>query len=84
MFGLPEDVVYDTETCSSNISLYFCVQCAIVGAANELHCNVAVQKPVDSQMLLLVASDSKVNVKFTLEQATKLQRGSRGIALLFL
>jgi hypothetical protein len=26
----------------------------------------------------------KVNVKFTLEQATKTQRGSRGIALLFL
>jgi hypothetical protein len=26
----------------------------------------------------------KVNVKFTLEQATKAQRGSRGIALLFL
>jgi hypothetical protein len=26
----------------------------------------------------------KVNVKFTLEQATKVQRGSRGIALLFL
>jgi len=27
---------------------------------------------------------SKVKVKFTLEQATKAQRGSRGIALLFL
>jgi hypothetical protein len=26
----------------------------------------------------------KVNVAFTLEQATKAQRGSRGIALLFL
>jgi hypothetical protein len=26
----------------------------------------------------------KINVKFTLEQATKAQRGSRGIALLFL
>ena len=26
----------------------------------------------------------KVKVKFTLEQATKVQRGSRGIALLFL
>jgi hypothetical protein len=26
----------------------------------------------------------KVKVKFTLEQATKTQRGSRGIALLFL
>jgi len=26
----------------------------------------------------------KVKVKFTLEQATKAQRGSRGIALLFL
>jgi hypothetical protein len=26
----------------------------------------------------------KVNVKFSLEQATKAQRGSRGIALLFL
>jgi hypothetical protein len=26
----------------------------------------------------------KVRVKFTLEQATKAQRGSRGIALLFL
>jgi len=25
-----------------------------------------------------------VNLKFTLEQATKVQRGSRGIALLFL
>jgi hypothetical protein len=27
---------------------------------------------------------SKVKVKFSLEQATKAQRGSRGIALLFL
>jgi hypothetical protein len=26
----------------------------------------------------------KVNVKFTLQQATKAQRGSRGIAVLFL
>jgi hypothetical protein len=26
----------------------------------------------------------KIKVKFTLEQATKAQRGSRGIALLFL
>ena len=29
-------------------------------------------------------SKVKVKVKFTLEQATKAQRGSRGIALLFL
>jgi hypothetical protein len=29
-------------------------------------------------------SKVKVNVKVTLEQATKAQRGSRGIALLFL
>jgi hypothetical protein len=28
--------------------------------------------------------DGKVKVKFTLEQATKAQMGSRGIALLFL
>jgi len=28
--------------------------------------------------------DDKVKVKFTLEQATKAQRGIRGIALLFL
>jgi len=37
-------------------------------------------------MVLVVASDIKVKVKvqFTLEQATKVQRGSRGIALLFL
>jgi hypothetical protein len=32
----------------------------------------------------LVARSVKVKVKFTLEQATKSQRGSRGIALLFL
>jgi len=30
------------------------------------------------------APSVKVKVKFTLEQATKAQRGSRGIALLFL
>jgi len=35
-------------------------------------------------MVLVVASDGKVKVKVTLEQATKVQRGSRGIALLFL
>jgi hypothetical protein len=31
-----------------------------------------------------IAYTVKVKVKFTLEQATKAQRGSRGIALLFL
>jgi hypothetical protein len=34
--------------------------------------------------LLLTGKKLKVKVKFTLEQATKAQRGSRGIALLFL
>ena len=29
-------------------------------------------------------TELKVNAKFTLEQATKAQKGSRGIALLFL
>ena len=32
----------------------------------------------------LYQAESKVKVKFTLEQATKAQRGIRGIALLFL
>ena len=31
-----------------------------------------------------IKSEVKVKVKFTLEQATKVQRGSRGITLLFL
>jgi hypothetical protein len=31
-----------------------------------------------------VKSQTKVKVKFSLEQATKAQKGSRGIALLFL
>jgi len=35
---------------------------------------------LDSHLILKV----KVKVKFTLEQAKKAQRGSRGIALLFL
>ena len=33
---------------------------------------------------LLALSQSKVKVKFALEQAMKAQRGSRGIALFFL
>jgi hypothetical protein len=33
---------------------------------------------------LIVKIKVKVKVKFTLEQTTKAQRGSRGIALLFL
>jgi hypothetical protein len=51
---------------------------------NELYCNVTVQKQIDSQMLLVVASDSDVKVKLTLEQATKVQKGSRGIAVLLI
>jgi len=35
-------------------------------------------------ILYVMEKDKKVKVKFTLEQATKAQRGSRGIALLFL
>jgi len=38
-----------------------------------------VQDKLEELRLLKV----KVNVKFTLEQATKAQRGSRGLALLF-
>jgi len=34
--------------------------------------------------ILCVSIKVKVKLKFTLEQATKAQRGSRGIALLFL
>jgi len=34
--------------------------------------------------LIIPLGNVKVKVKFTLEQATKAQRGSRGIALLFL
>ena len=33
---------------------------------------------------IFMKNDVKVKVKFTLEQATKAQRGSRGVALLFL
>ena len=33
---------------------------------------------------LLILKQVKVKVKFTLEQATKVQRGNRGTALLFL
>jgi hypothetical protein len=36
------------------------------------------------QTILLLTVKVKVKVKFTLEQATKAQKGSRGIALLFL
>jgi len=38
---------------------------------------------VDSHKMLVLLVKLKVKVKFTLEQATKAQRGSRGIALLF-
>jgi hypothetical protein len=38
----------------------------------------------DSDARLKVKVKVKVKVKFTLAQATKAQRGSRGIALLFL
>jgi hypothetical protein len=34
--------------------------------------------------MMIIPSTIKVKVKFTLEQATKAQKGSRGIALLFL
>jgi hypothetical protein len=34
--------------------------------------------------ILLVLAKVKVKVKFTLEQTTKVQRGCRGIALLFI
>ena len=39
---------------------------------------------VKIQLRTFLASTVKVKVRFTLEQATKAQRGSRGIALLFL
>jgi hypothetical protein len=35
-------------------------------------------------MAAMLCHKGKVKVKFTLEQATKTQRGSRGITLLFL
>ena len=35
-------------------------------------------------IVYVLEKDKKVNVKFTLEQAMKAQRGSRGTALLFL
>jgi hypothetical protein len=35
-------------------------------------------------VLMLVHTKIKIKVKFTIEQATKAQRGNRGIALLFL
>ena len=35
-------------------------------------------------MCVSIHTKVKVNVKFILEQATKAQRGSRGVALLFL
>jgi len=38
----------------------------------------------DNRSNLLPLKYIKVKVKFTLEQATKVQRGSRGITLLFL
>jgi hypothetical protein len=36
------------------------------------------------RLCIVFAVDMNVNVKFSLEQATKAQRGSRGIAVLFL
>jgi hypothetical protein len=38
----------------------------------------------DNRSNLLPLQYIKVKLKFTLKQATKMQRGSRGIALLFL
>ena len=43
-----------------------------------------VSQLVDIKQFGLTSLYIKVNVKFTPEQATKVQRGSRGIALLFL
>jgi hypothetical protein len=48
---------------------------------------VYVRNGVDGDWFLnnvMLANGVKVKVKFTLEQAMKAQRGSRGIALLFL
>jgi metal-sulfur cluster biosynthetic enzyme len=43
-----------------------------------------VQEVIVDQRVDSVPFEKVVKVKFTLEQATKAQRGSRGIALLFL
>jgi len=40
--------------------------------------------PTNCKRTSMYVGKGKVKVKFTLEQATKAQRGSRGIALLFL
>jgi len=42
------------------------------------------KSPFNLYLISVVGSKVKVKVKITLEQATKAQRGSRGIALLFL
>jgi hypothetical protein len=41
-------------------------------------------KEVTFTLILSNVATMKVNVKFSLEQATKLHKGSEGIALLFL
>ena len=46
----------------------------------KLLCNIG----VSGQNFIKSEVKVKVKVKFTLEQATKVQRGSRGITLLFL
>jgi len=45
--------------------------------------NLRVDRKLNKRLLFL-SLWLKVNINFTLEQATKTQRGSRGIAILFL
>ena len=68
----------------------------VVGSSNVTNCSSAPHSgglwkrrvEIHTHYTLLCSSDGhiqvKVKVKFTIEQATKAQRGSRGITLLFL
>jgi len=44
---------------------------------------VSLRKVMSFEFGRIYSTEGKVKVKFTLEQPTKAQRGSRGIALLF-
>jgi hypothetical protein len=59
---------------SNNISVYWYVTPRAVVS----------DKSAASEASVFIYQHTKVKVKFTLEQATKAQRGSRGITLLFL
>jgi hypothetical protein len=51
---------------------------------SEGQCSLAIDKVGFLYLLMKICRKVKVTVKYTLEKAAKAQKGSRGIALLFL